>query len=118
MRRFSAFAFFVLFATTPVALVAAPQSPQPATAEQMLDRCKAAPDICKAIAAAEADALKKKGDACIPANVSTEDLAERVIDTAADAVDEAPDALKDLNYTTLIDQIIVFLWDCKERPVS
>lgn len=84
----------------------------------MLDRCKIAPDICKAIAVAEASTLAMKGEACLPNNLSKEDLAIRVTDTAADAVDEAPDAFTGVSYTAVVDQIILFLWNCKERPVS
>jgi hypothetical protein len=118
MRGFTVLVVLAAVAAAPAAWSASPANAPSASAEQMLDRCKQAPDLCKTIASAQAADLARKGDACIPGNVSREDVADRVVDTVAEAVEEAPDALKDLDYTTLIDQIIVFLWDCKERPVS
>ena len=118
MRRIAVFPFLLSLAAAPFAWSAAPTKAQPATAEKMLERCKAAPDICKAIAVAQAAALAMKGEACIPNNVSKDDIAERVTGTAEEIVEEVPDSFKDADYTVLMDQIILFVWNCAEHPIS
>ena len=108
--------FAVLFLASGVA--AAAPAPAPASTGAMVARCKAAPDICKAVVLNEAAALEAKKDACIPKDLPKDRAAFRVMQTVEEVLEEVPGQYEDLDYTMIARQLMTFLWPCADKPIS
>lgn len=108
----------LVFAVLLLACGTAIAAPAPMTTGTMVSRCKTAPDICKALIVKEAAALESAREACIPANIGKDRAAFRVMETAAEVLEEVPDQFEDFDYTVLARQLMSFLWPCADKPVS
>jgi hypothetical protein len=84
----------------------------PVTAAQFMKRCKDDPEFCKAQIRTESERVEASREACIPKVVSRDDLAQRVLHSVEDILEESPEDFRDFSYRRLAGQIIVFLWPC------
>src|SRR4051794_21202417 len=87
------------------AVSAAPSPAPPATAEQTVERCKKAPNLCKALIQKERSRVAAAKEACIPKDVSADALANRVMGVVENVLEE-DFGLKEANYSMLAGQVI------------
>ncbi len=100
----------ILTGVCAAALAAAPPA-APVTAEQTVERCKTAPDLCKALIRRESSRVTAAKEACIPRDVSPDDVAFRVMHVLEEVLEE-DFGLKEANYSMLAGQVIAFVWPC------
>ena len=93
------------------AAFAAPPPGAPVDAEQTVERCKKSPDLCKALIRREAARVTAAKEACIPKDVSGDAVADRVMRTLEDVLEE-DFGFKEANYSMLAGQVIALVWPC------
>jgi hypothetical protein len=86
-------------------------APIAAPVEQTIERCKKTPDFCKALIREASSHAAAAKEACVPRGTPPDEVAERVMHTVEDVLEEDPD-FKDFSYGVLAGQIISFLYPC------
>jgi hypothetical protein len=90
---------------------AALAAPATAPVEQTIERCKKTPDFCKALIREASSHAAAAKEACVPRDTPPDEVAERVMHTVEDVLEEDPD-FRDFSYGALAGQIIALLYPC------
>jgi hypothetical protein len=110
MRRSPIFAA-ALFAASAVFAAEAGKAPAEVPLGATVERCKKTPDFCRALVRAAKARSTAAKEACVPREVSDDEIDGRVMRMAEEILEEDPE-LKDFGYGTLASQLIVFFYPC------